>query len=31
LQFALTTSGLFAVSLAEIHLGTDPAGAVCPK
>jgi beta-glucosidase len=30
-QFALTTSGPFAVSLADIHLGTDPTGVVCPK
>ncbi len=29
-QFALTATGPFAVSLADIHLGSDPAGAVCP-
>ena len=30
-QFALTATGPFAVSIADIHLGADPAGAVCPK
>jgi beta-glucosidase len=30
-QFALTATGPFAVSLADVHLGSDPAGAVCPK
>ena len=28
--FALTATGLFSVSIADLRLATDPADAVCP-